>query len=98
MKTLTFAAAPLLLAACATTPGSEPASPSAPAQMCKNEAVQQFKGQAVSAELGAAALKASGAQTLRWGPPRSAMTMDYRADRLTISYDDDLKVTMIGCG
>ena len=99
MKILIFAAAPLLLAACATTSGSEPAkNPSAPGQMCQNEPVQQFKGQPVSEELGAAALKARGAQTLRWGPPRSAMTMDYRADRLTISYDDDLKVTMIGCG
>ena len=98
MKILIFATAPLLLAACATTSGSEPASPPAPGQMCQNEPVQQFKGQPVSAELGAAALKASGAQTLRWGPPRSAMTMDYRADRLTISYDDDLKVTMISCG
>ncbi|RJF91074.1 I78 family peptidase inhibitor [Sphingomonas cavernae] len=94
---------PALLAGCATTTasggdnggggevGEVPAA-------CKGDALQQFVGQTVSAELGATALKASGARTLRWGPPRSAMTMDYRTDRLTIVYDDDQKVTQISCG
>lgn len=94
---------PALLAGCATSAasggddngggeaGDVPAA-------CKGDALQQFVGQTVSAELGAAALKTSGARTLRWGPPRSAMTMDYRTDRLTISYDDNSKVTQISCG
>jgi hypothetical protein len=43
-------------------------------------------------------LAASGARTLRWAPPRSALTMDFRADRLTISYDDDLLITGARCG
>ncbi|MCJ8159327.1 I78 family peptidase inhibitor [Sphingomonas sp. LaA6.9] len=91
---------PVLLAGCATTTaegeggGNDMELPAG----CKGDALQQFVGQTVSAELGAAALKASGARTLRWGPPRSAMTMDFRNDRLTISYDDDMKVTRASCG
>lgn len=93
---------PGLLAGCATTAesgsdGNDTGGGEAPAA-CKGEGLEQFTGQMVSPELGAAALKASGARTLRWGPPRSAMTMDFRNDRLTISYDDDMKVTRASCG
>lgn len=90
----------VLLAGCATTAtgGDDGDGANGAPAGCKGEALQQFVGQKVSAELGAAALKTSGARTLRWAPPRSAVTMDYRPDRLTISYDDDLKVTTIGCG
>jgi hypothetical protein len=35
---------------------------------------------------------------LRWGPPDSAMTMDFRADRLTVSYDANMVVTGVKCG
>jgi hypothetical protein len=40
----------------------------------------------------------SGAKALRWGPPRSAMTMDFRSDRLTVAYDDAMTVTSARCG
>ena len=39
-----------------------------------------------------------GASTLRWGPPGSAMTMDFREDRLTVSYDEQMVVTRLNCG
>lgn len=87
---------PALLAGCATTAADD--STAAPGGPCKNDNLQQFVGQVVSPELGAAALKESGARTLRWGPPGSAMTMDFRPDRLTISYDEASKVTTISCG
>ena len=32
------------------------------------------------------------------GPPRSAMTMDYRQDRVNIMYDDAYKITQVTCG
>jgi len=35
---------------------------------------------------------------LRWGPPRSAMTMDFRQDRVTVAYDDAMIITHIACG
>lgn len=65
---------------------------------CANEGLAAFVGRTVSADLGAELLKTSGARTLRWGPPDSAMTMDFRADRLTVSYDRDNKVTSASCG
>jgi len=43
-------------------------------------------------------LKASGATTLRWGAPGTAMTMDFRQDRLTVSYDEKMVVTSARCG
>ncbi|HMO68727.1 MAG TPA: I78 family peptidase inhibitor, partial [Novosphingobium sp.] len=42
--------------------------------------------------------RATGARTLRWMPPRTAVTMDYRADRLTVSYDDNRIIERISCG
>ena len=61
------------------------------------ERSEQF-AQAIVAEMGAAILRESGARTLRWGPPRSAMTMDYRQDRVNIMYDDAYKITQVSCG
>jgi hypothetical protein len=48
--------------------------------------------------VGAQLLAASGARTLRWGAPGMAMTMDFRADRLTVSYDEGMTITSARCG
>lgn len=99
MKKSMLLIAPLLLSACAGSQASvENPSAATGNEMCDGEALKQFVGQTVSPELGTVALKASGARTLRWAPPRSAVTMDYRGDRITIAYDDDQKVTIISCG
>lgn len=84
-----------LLAGCATVPAE---SGNGGGKMCVNDELAAFVGRTVSAELGAELLKTSGAKTLRWGPPDSAMTMDFRPDRLTVSYDRDNKVTSASCG
>lgn len=89
---------PALLAGCATTSGEGDQATAEGLGGCKADSLAQYTGQTATDELGAAALKASGARTLRWGPPRSAMTMDYRTDRLTIAYDDNMKVTNASCG
>lgn len=83
----------LALAACATTDGG-----GEPAGACNADAGQSFVGQRATAEAGTALLKATGAKQLRWGPPRSAMTMDFRADRLTVSYDDAMTIERVACG
>ena len=93
-------AAALPLAACTQerTP-VESAPPPPEAEMtCKADAVQSYVGQTATPDLGGAILKASGARTLRWGPPRSAMTMDYRVDRVNVMYDDASKITQVTCG
>lgn len=84
------------LAGCASgEPGSTPAPPQA---QCDNGKLDGFVGQKASSALGARMLAASGAKALRWGPPRSAMTMDFRADRLTVAYDDALTIISARCG
>jgi len=90
-------AAALPLAACAASETSAESTP--PAEMsCNADAVQSHVGQTATPELGATILKESGARTLRWGPPRSAMTMDYRQDRVNILYDDAYEITQLTCG
>jgi len=93
-------AAVLPLAACTQERPPVESTPTPPeAEMtCKADAVQSYVGQGVTPELGAAILKASGARSLRWGPPRSAMTMDYRVDRVNVMYDDASKITQVTCG
>lgn len=89
-----------LLAACATaTPDGNAMPPvRAPAGECDASGVQDHVGHRASAESGATLLRLTGATTLRWVPPRTAVTMDYRADRLTVSYDDSYVIERISCG
>ncbi|MGR4891762.1 I78 family peptidase inhibitor [Sphingopyxis sp. LARHCG72] len=92
-------AAVLPLAACSSSEAPVESTPPPPAEMtCKADAAQSYVGQAATPDLGGAILKATGARTLRWGPPRSAMTMDYRVDRVNVMYDDAYKITQVTCG
>ncbi len=93
------AGAALALAGCASAGGEPPARASDGADgPCRADGLDRFVGQKASAETGAALMKASGARTLRWGAPDSAMTMDFRPDRLTVSYDADMIITAARCG
>ena len=83
------------LAGCATT-GSAPDAPAAMA--CTSQAAQSHLGQQANQATGTAILRDSGARTLRWGPPNSAWTMDYREDRVNVRYDDKMTITDITCG
>ena len=88
-----------LPAACAGASGKAPATPTHTAEgPCRNEGLDRFIGQTASAEIGADMLRASGARTLRWGAPGMAMTMDFRPDRLTVSYDGRMVITTARCG
>jgi hypothetical protein len=100
IRTSLIAATALLLSGCAATSAtSETATTeNAPAALCKNDGLERFVGRTADAALGAEALAASGARTVRWGAPRSPMTMDFRQDRLTVSYDDAMVVIRLSCG
>jgi hypothetical protein len=91
---LTLAVPAFALAGCATT-GEAVAEGEG---LCKAEPGQSFVGQRATGEVGAQLLRLTGAKQLRWGPPRTAMTMDFRADRLTVSYDDAMTITRVSCG
>lgn len=83
---------------CAGTP--TPANPPvAPEKVpCRADGLARFIAATASAETGAALLAASGARTLRWAAPDSALTMDFRPDRLTVSYDRAMRITRLSCG
>jgi hypothetical protein len=87
-----------LLPACTTSTAEGPATPSGAGGKCVNTGLDRYVGQTVTADLGAELLAKSGARTLRWGPPGSAMTMDFREDRLTVSYDYAMAITRLSCG
>lgn len=98
MRTAALTLLPLLMA-CAGANGEGPATPPATAEgPCSHDGLDRFVGQTASAGLGAELLKASGARTLRWGAPGAAMTMDFRPDRLTVSYDAKMVITSARCG
>ncbi|MEM7781146.1 MAG: I78 family peptidase inhibitor [Pseudomonadota bacterium] len=66
--------------------------------VCNAQPVQIYVGETVTTDLGATILSESGAKSLRWGPPRSAWTMDYRNDRVNVRYDDNSTIIAITCG
>lgn len=86
-----------LLAGCAAADGGV-VPPTAAEGPCRNEGLDRFVGQSATAEIGAELLKVSGARTLRWGASGMAMTMDFREDRLTVSYDEKMAITSARCG
>lgn len=88
----------LALTGCMAAGEGGPAGPPTLSGECKADALASFAGQKATAEVGAAMMKASGARTLRWVPPRTAVTMDFRADRLTVSYDDAMVIERASCG
>ena len=92
------------------TPAGEPAvlSPSTsdnvpvhgatPGRTCNASAGQTFIGQPANADTEAAILRATNAAVLRWAPPGIMLTMDYRADRITVWLDPANKITKLRCG
>lgn len=98
-----FAALTLLTVAGCTTPsvseqggGGEAKDPVLAG--CDATKLQYAVGQKSSAAVGAKLMRESGAKTLRWMPPRTAATMDFRSDRLNIAYDDAMVITAVDCG
>ncbi len=99
---IALAAASLSLSACIGATGAGAGGASEPARPangnCNALLAQSFVGQTATQETGAAIREASGARILRWGPPDSAWTMDYREDRVNVRYDRQMMITTISCG
>jgi hypothetical protein len=86
------------LSACATAPAEPVVHGDTPGHVCSTDGTDQFLGQAGTSETGAAILHATHAAVLRWAPPGYMMTMDFRADRVTVGLDPDYNITKINCG
>jgi len=104
---VTFAA----LAACSVNPAAAPAEPVSggppqptpvhgvtPGHACSAAGTDSFIGQVPDSNTGSAILRASNAAVLRWAPPGVMLTMDFRADRVTVKLDERYKITGINCG
>jgi hypothetical protein len=101
-------AAPVMLAACAANPSATAGDPGlpqpipihgeTPGHTCQVTGTDQFVGQPGTSESGAEILRATKAAVLRWAPPGYALTMDFRADRVTVYLGPDRKITKISCG
>lgn len=88
----------LALAACTSSPPETPAvAAPPPGSECKPEPGQRFIGQIATGEIGQQLRAATGARVIRWVPPRTAVTMDFRPDRLTVSYNDGMLIQTVAC-
>jgi hypothetical protein len=83
------------LAGCTAVPAERPGRPAV--NHCRAEAGQRFVGQHATGETGAAIRAATGAARLRWVPPRTAVTLEFAYDRVTVSYGDDYVITKVSC-
>lgn len=90
----------LALAACTTAaPDGEPRERVAGADgRCDAAAAEPLVGQPVTQQVGEQALEMTGARLFRWAPPDSALTMDFRQDRVTVHYDREMRVERVVCG
>jgi hypothetical protein len=92
--------APALLVACATAPAPQPIPIHGvtPGHTCDDAGTDIFIGQQATEEVGAAIKQATHAAILRWAAPGMMLTMDFRADRVTVWYTPDRKITKVHCG
>ena len=80
----------------AADPGPPP-PPGSTANKCDRTNIQQFVGKQRSAELEKQMLSVSGAAFVRWAEFGTMVTMEYRADRLTVFLDANNRVERISC-
>ena len=98
-----FSLGTALLAACVANPPAAPAQAIpvhgvTPGHKCVASGSDRFIGQPGTSKTGAAIKRATKAAVLRWSPPNTMLTMDYREDRVTVWLDQIRKVTKIRCG
>ena len=97
MRKIAFLA-PVLIAACSTAPAAPIIHGQTPGHTCQKEGTDQFIGQPATSANGTAIMHATRAAVLRWGAPGYMLTMDFRADRVTVWYGPDGKIIKINCG
>ncbi len=85
LASLAIIAAAVTLTGCSTFRPAEktPEQIAKANYICNAKELQVLVGEQANDNTGELALKKSYAKTLRWIPPNSAVTSDYRQDRLT---------------
>jgi hypothetical protein len=90
IQALTIAVGALALSACTTSYSRT--------GFCNAQPAQAFIGQRADGGSGLAIRQATGSDEVRWAPPRSALTMDFKEGRVTVAYDDAMTITSVTCG
>ncbi len=105
VTSLMIATAALATTACAPNEGPayqtgqrEPISMRDEGDDCGQSLVQTFVSLRANETLRAEIATRSGARTIRWIEPGMAVTMDFRADRLSAELDQDGVITALRCG
>ncbi|MDN3525303.1 I78 family peptidase inhibitor [Halomonas sabkhae] len=107
-RILSFVAAGLILTGCAgqSSPTASPERDKAPEpptmsqsdDLCGAEQVHRYVGTSYTETLGDTLEQESGAGTIRVKRPGMAYTLEYRADRLDVSVNEENVIQTIQCG
>ncbi|MBW0144992.1 I78 family peptidase inhibitor [Sphingomicrobium clamense] len=113
MRIVMLTALPLVLTACMANVGTdgrpvyanvgkeEPRVRGGDGGVCNQDALMAadgFVGRTASTELAGEMMQLSGATKFQWVPKDSAVTMDYRPDRLRVQLDENNVITSHTCG
>ena len=90
--------APTLLAACSTAPAQPPVHGETPGHECQSAGLERFAGQPATSEIGAEILRVSKAASIRWVQPGQMVTMEFRADRVTVHLAAGNRIERVNCG
>ena len=95
MRKILFVTAAMLGACAAQQP---PVHGVTPGHKCDATGTESFIGRIRTDSTGAAIQRATRAAVVRWSPPGTMLTMDYREDRVTVWLDQAKRITKIRCG
>jgi hypothetical protein len=84
--------------ACAQPLRRTPIQGETPGHICQTAGTDRFIGKTASKMMGAAIKDVSRAAVLRWAPPFTMLSMEFRADRVNVYFDEHKKITKINCG
>lgn len=98
-----LAAVPMMMSCAPVPPADVPPAEAPPAlpdggAPCNADGLGDLLGRPASQDLGAQAMRRSGAHLLRWIRPGDAVTMDYSEHRLNIMLDQRGRVQEFTCG
>ncbi len=85
------------LAGCASAM-APPAAPDSSVSMCRDTGLALHIGEVATTELGAKLIAESGAHILRWVAHGQMVTMEFSADRLTVTLDEQNRIHSVLCG
>ena len=88
----------LLLNACSSALAEPPPHGETAGRECQRAGLQHFLGQPATDNIGAQILRVSQAAALRWVRPGRMVTMEYRANRVTVHLNSKNRIERATCG